>query len=161
MQVDLEFGVRGCCRGLQWAHCTVLRRLYLQEGICPERWESLERRRGYSIYVFGLAAAGTKATEAIVHDPYLNTKRQLADEEAQGTPTRRRQKKHKICISLEVMTQSEQPKKEENDQENQKGQTKNKESSSPIDAMGQTKTRKTLHPSTRRGKQKTRKAPHT
>ena len=120
MHVDLEFGVRGCCRGLQWAHCNVLRRLYLQEGICPERWESLERRRGYSIYVFGLAAAGGKATEAIVHDPYLNTKRQLADEDAQRPRTRRRLEKQKICISLEVMIQSEQPKMEENDRDEKK-----------------------------------------
>ena len=116
----MEFGVRGCCRGLQWAHCNVLRRLYLQEGICPERWESLERRRGYSIYVFGLAAAGGKATEAIMHDTYHHTKRQLADDDAQGTQTRRRQKRQNICISLEVMTQSEQPKMEENDRDGKK-----------------------------------------
>ena len=77
-------------------------------------------RRGYSIYSFGLAAAGGKATEANMHDPYHNTKKQRADDDAQGAPTRRRQKKHKICISLEVMTQSEQPKMEENDRDEQK-----------------------------------------
>ena len=119
----MEFGVRGCCRGLQWAHCNVLRRLHLQEGIVPDRWESLEMRRGYSIYSFGLAAAGGKATEANMHDPYHNTKKQRADDDAQGAPTRRRQKKQKICISLEVMTQSEQPKKEENDRDEKKTRT--------------------------------------
>ncbi len=86
MHVDLEFGVRGCCRGLQWAHCNVLRRLYLQEGIIPERWESLEMRNGYCCYVFGLAAAGGKATEAIMHDSHHNTKRQLAYEDTQEAP---------------------------------------------------------------------------
>ena len=81
-------------------------------------------RRGYSVYIFGLAAAGGKATEAIMHDPYHNTKRQLADDDAQEAPTRRRRKKHKICISLEVMTQSEQPKMEENDLDDKKKRTR-------------------------------------
>ena len=108
----MEFGVRGCCRGLQWVHCNVLRRLYLQEGIVSERWESLGMRSGSSFFIFGLAAAGGKATEANKHGTRNNTKRQLADEDTQETLTRHWQTN--ICISLEVLTRSEPPKTEEN-----------------------------------------------
>ncbi len=56
------------------------------------------------------------------------------------------------------MTQSEQPKMEENDQENQKGQTKNKESSSPIDAKGQTKNKENSSPIDANGQTKNKES---